>query len=193
MQSVTHAEVRQLLAAIDVRSAFGPRDYFLIVFDVNTGLRVHELTGLTVSDVAQGGIPRPLLVVRSDIAKGSKSRIVPLNALAQKAVARLLAFNAARGFSRAPGAPLFVTRKHTRLSDRAVQRMMQMLRIKAGLDIQATPHSLRHGFASHLAEKTGNIRVVQKLLGHKRLETASVYTHTTRQQLQAAVDAMVSP
>jgi site-specific recombinase XerD len=102
-------------------------------------------------------------------------------------VADLLAFNARRGFSVAPEAPLFVNRYYRRMSVRAVQHLVADLRTAAGLDVPATPHSLRHSFASRLAERCGNLRVVQQALGHKRLGTVEIYTHPTREELEAAL------
>jgi integrase/recombinase XerC len=165
MINLTPSEFKRMLAAIDLKAPMGPRDYLLLVFDYNTGLRVGELCSLNVSNVARNGVPRQSLHVRASVAKNGQGRLVPLNSLAQKAIAKLLAFNRARGFSVADDAPLFATKKHQRLSVRTVEWVVEQLRNKAGIDFQATPHSLRHSFASLLVQRTGNLRAVQALDG----------------------------
>jgi site-specific recombinase XerC len=110
MRSVTPEELETLLAGVNRRKPLGDQDYWLIVLAAHTGLRVSELHGLNLHDVAWQGAPRQLLVVSSALGKCGKSRSIPLNARAREAVAGLLAFKAARGFSVAPEAPLFVTR-----------------------------------------------------------------------------------
>src|SRR5688572_4766206 len=127
MRVLDPSEASQLLAAIDLRDAFGVRDHAMLVFALNTGLRVSELVGMNVGDVFQGGVPRPAIFVSSAIAKGDSERKIPLNETARRAVSTLLRFNQARGFSTAAEAPLFVTRKHERVSVRLVQRLVQAL------------------------------------------------------------------
>ena len=190
MKVITPEELTQLLAVIDRRAPFGVRDHAMLLLSAHTGLRVSELVGLNHHDVVHAGQPRDVLFVRNAIAKGRHHRTVPLNAAARHAVAQLLAFNQRRGFSVAPQAPLLVTRKHERLSDRAVQRLVKALREQVGLAVPATPHSLRHLFASRIASTTGNLRVVQQLIGHKRLSSTEVYLHPTRDELAAAVQRL---
>ncbi|HEY3997557.1 MAG TPA: tyrosine-type recombinase/integrase [Candidatus Xenobia bacterium] len=191
MLNLTPHEMKALLAAIDTRHPFGPRDYFLMVFDWHTGLRVTELVSIDVSDVSLDGQPRQELHLRATTTKGHMGRLVPLNAIAQKAVAKILEFNRKRGLSVEPDAPLFQTRRHVRLTARTVQWFMSVLREKAGLDFRATPHSIRHGFAVQALERSGNLRAVQKLLGHRRLTSTEVYTNPRRDELQRVVDTLV--
>ena len=124
------------------------------------------------------------------MAKGGQARLGPLNSLAQKAVSKLLSFNRARGFSVSNNAPLFVTKKHQWLSVRTIQWVVEQLRNKAGIDFQATPHTLRHSFATAVLERTGNLRAVQVLLGQKRLTSTEVYLHSRRDDLVAAVESL---
>jgi integrase/recombinase XerD len=171
----------------------GPRDYFLMVFDYHTGLRVSELVSLNVSQVAEQGIPRHELFLPAAVTKNRQSRIVPLNELARKAISKLLAFNQARGFSVAPDPPLFQTKHHQRLTDRTVQWMMADLRAKAGLDVPVTPHSLRHACLKTALQRSGNIRAVQKLAGHKRLTSTEIYTEPDREQVAQAAATLAQP
>jgi site-specific recombinase XerD len=162
----------------------------MLVLAMHTGLRVSELTGLDVGLVSLDGAARSVLFVPASIAKGGHERLVPLNRVAQGAVEALLRFNRARGFSVAAAAPLFVTRKHQRISVRLVQRLVQGLRERAGLAVPATPHTLRHGFATEVLNATGNVRIVQQLLGHQRLGSTQRYTHPSRAALEQAVAAI---
>jgi site-specific recombinase XerD len=179
-----------MLAEVELKLAMGPRDYLLLVFAYNTGLRVGELSSLDVANVAINGVPRQTLHIRAAVAKGGQGRLVPLNSLAQKAVSKLLSFNRARGFSVSDEAPLFVTKKHQRLSVRTIQWMVEQLRNKAGIDFQASPHSIRHAFATNVLNTTGNLRAVQVLLGQKRLTSTEVYLHSRRDDLAAAVESL---
>ena len=187
------AEFRQLLQALDIRSPFGPRDYFMLVFVHHTGLRISELVGLNVERVAYRGQPRPTLTVPRSLGKGGKARRVPLNPVAQKAVSKLLEFNRKRGFSVEPSAPLLVNRYHERVTVRSVQRFMVALRQKAGLDIPASIHSIRHLFATQLTKACGNPRITQEVLGHHRLQTLELYTHPAHEDLADAVSLMARP
>jgi site-specific recombinase XerD len=184
-------EVGRLLSAVNLRDPFGVRDYNMVQLALHTGLRVSELVSLDVRHVAHKGQPREMLYLSPALAKGGRERTIPLNTTAQASVQALLDFNKARGFSVEPEAPLFVTRKHQRVSVRLVQRLVESLRERGGLSIPATPHTMRHTFASNVASSVGNLRIVQKLLGHKRLSTVEIYTHPTPDQLRAAVETIV--
>jgi len=189
MKNLTPEEAGHLLAAIDLRDPFGPRDHAMLVLGLNTGLRVSELIGLDVGGVSCNGKPGQAIYLASKAVKYRHDRTIPLNADAQRAVADLLAFNQRRGFSVAPEAPLFVARKHERVSARLVQRLVETLRERAGL-VAATPHSLRHAFATRIVQATGNVRVAQMLLGHARLDSTAIYTHPSRAELERAVAAI---
>jgi integrase len=102
MFALTKPEVRQVLAAIDLTTPFGRRDYLLVLFLYHTGLRVGECSGLITHHVALAGEPRQYLHLPATVCKGSRGRVVPLNAVAQKCIRKLLAFNCARGFFAAP-------------------------------------------------------------------------------------------
>ena len=166
MFALSKSEVRQVLAAIDLTHPFGQRDYLLILFLYHTGLRVGECAGLVTHLVALAGEPRQYLHLPAAICKGSRGRVVPLNAVAQTCVRKLLAFNSARGFSTAPAAPLFQNRCHGPLSVRSMQKVVEYHREQAGLDVRATPHTFRHSHASHLVAASVPTAHVQKLLGH---------------------------
>lgn len=190
MRVINESEAGRLLAAISTDDIFGPRDRAMLMLVLHTGLRVAELCGLDIHHVALDGQPRQALHLPSALAKGGHERTIPLNDVARRAVAAILGFNARYGFSTAPTAPLLVTRKHQRITVRSVQRLVAQLRERAGLDVPATPHSFRHCFATELMRASSNLRIVQKALGHKRLQVTQVYTHPTNDDLAAAVAAL---
>ena len=190
MRVPDQAQAQRLLDAVNPRDPFGPRDRAMLELALHSGLRVSELAGLDVCHVAHQGVPRQVMHLPASITKGARERSVPLNAAARRAISSLLSFNGMRGFSVAPHAPLFVTRKHQRVSVRLIQRLVEDLRQRAGLDVPLTPHGLRHRFATSVMQATGNLRVVQKLLGHSRLDTTAVYSHPSPTDLSAAVEAI---
>ncbi len=190
MKTLDLTEFQALLGAVNQRSPFGGRDHAMLRLAASTGLRVAELCGLNVSDVYEAGQVRSTLFVRPTIAKGGRGRSVPLCQTARQAAADLVAFLRMRGFSSAPEAPLLVVRQHRRISIRLVQQIVQKLREKAGLDVPATPHSLRHFFATQLVERTQDIVSVSRLLGHSQLQTTMVYASTTPQRLTQVVAAL---
>ena len=84
--------------------------------------------------------------------------------------------------------PLFVTQRGTRISPRAVQDRIRQLGIKHGMTQRVHPHVLRHAFASHLLESSGDLRAVQELLGHANIATTQIYTHLDFQHLAKVYD-----
>lgn len=182
--------VHRMLAQIDPRNPMAVRDRSAVVTLYNTGLRVAELAGLNHFDVWAEGCVRTVLFLRSSIAKGGYSREIPLNAPAREALEAVIRFNQRHGFSTAPDAPLFITKRHRRVTTRALQYVVSDLRERAQLAAPITPHSMRHGFASRVAETTGNVAIVAKLLGHRRLDTSGIYVHSSIRELTRAVDRL---
>jgi integrase/recombinase XerC len=105
-------------------------------------------------------------------------------------VSDLVAFLQLRGFSTLPQAPLLTDRRHRRLPVREVQRAVQAYREAADLSFRATPHSLRHGFASELVGQGQPVHCVQELLGHRRLASTEAYLHSRPEQLRQAVSGL---
>lgn len=121
------------------------------------------------------------------LGKGRKRRSVPVGSHALKALA---AWDALRGGLAAPGEPaLFVSQRGTRLSDSQVRSRLRQLALAAGLPTSVHPHMLRHSFASHLLQSSGDLRAVQELLGHASISTTQVYTQLDFQHLARAYDA----
>ena len=184
MFSLSPRHARQLLGAVNVRSPFGRRDYLLIMFLYQTGLRVGECSGLVVHHVSTGGQAREWLHLPASLCKGSRARVLPLNATARVCIKKLIQFNLDRGFSVAPAAPLFQHRKHGPLSIRSMQKLIESYREIADLDLPATPHTLRHSCLSGLVASGASIATVQKIAGHRRIASTQVYTHASMEQLK---------
>ena len=172
---LSNSEVRQLLSAVDLRSPFGQRDYLLIMFLYHTGLRVGECSRLLVQLVSRQGKAFHSLDLPAVFCKGPRGRVVPLNATARVCIEKMLKFNHSRGLSTAPAAPLFQNSRHCPLSIRSIQEMIQKYRLQAGLEIAATPHTIRHTHATALHSSGVPTRVIQKGLGHVRLSTTEKY------------------
>ena len=169
------------LVAHDDPSEIGLRDRALFELAYSCGLRVSELTGLDVDSVdARAGEARVT-------GKGAKTRIVPVGKPALEALARWLQV---RGRLAAAGErALFVGRTGRRLSPREVQRRIKRRAAAAGLAMDVHPHMLRHSFASHLLQSSGDLRAVQEMLGHASIASTQVYTHLDFQHLAKVYDA----
>jgi integrase/recombinase XerC len=151
----------------------GARDAALLTLLYGAGLRISEALGLKRGDV-------PLGESLSVVGKGQKTRVVPVLPL----VAAALADYAAKiPFTGAPSSPLFLSRRGRAMSAREAQGLMQRLRGALGLAERATPHALRHSFATHLLAGGADLRSVQELLGHASLSTTQVYTAVDTRQL----------
>jgi integrase/recombinase XerC len=152
------------------------RDIALFTLLYGCGLRIAEALALAVRDAPAAG--RPLRVV----GKGSKERLVPVLGEVACAVANLLAVHPARGD---PDAPLFMGVRGERLNPGVAQRTLRQYRAIAGLPEHATPHALRHSFATHLLAGGADLRAIQDLLGHASLSTTQRYTAVDAAQLVA--------
>lgn len=154
------------------------RDAAVLALLYGSGLRISEALSLSRKDFPIPGGGDAITVT----GKGRKMRMVPL--LAQ--VVQLVADYAALcPYELAPDAPLFRGAKGGPLSPRVIQLAMARLRGALGLPDSATPHALRHSFATHLLARGGDLRSIQELLGHASLSTTQIYTHVDAEQLLA--------
>jgi integrase/recombinase XerC len=177
------AEVEQLMSAAAAADLWGLRDRAVLETLYGAGLRVSELVAVNESDLDLGGG-----LVRAQ-GKGRKERLAPLGRSAVAALARYLAAKHRAGLNGGGARPCFVNRRGERLDVRSIRRLLDKYLAKAGLPHRASPHTLRHSFATHLLDRGADIRVVQDLLGHASLASTQVYTHLTTERLKAAYDA----
>ncbi|MCC0077795.1 MAG: tyrosine recombinase XerC [Rhodobacter sp.] len=134
------------------------------------GLRISEALGLTGRDAVTASTPGASLRI---LGKGGKERLVPVIPAAAQAVAAYLRLCP---WPVEPDAPLFRGLRGGPLNPRLIARAMEGVRLRLGLPASATPHALRHSFATHLLSAGGDLRAIQELLGHANLSTTQVYT-----------------
>ena len=155
------------------------RDLALFTLLYGCGLRLGEALGLTVAEAPLGDVVRIT-------GKGQKQRMVPVLPVVRQAIADYLRLRPPATESRAP---LFIGARGQSLNPGVVQRQMRRLRALLGLADTATPHALRHSFATHLLSAGGDLRTIQELLGHASLSTTQRYTDVDAGRLAATYRA----
>ncbi|MEQ1489635.1 MAG: tyrosine recombinase XerC [Terricaulis sp.] len=154
----------------------GARDAALLTLLYAAGLRISEALALTGGDL-------PLPDVLRVQGKGGKERVVPLLSQAREAVARYVEMCP---YAMDEDAPLFRASRGGAFSPRMAQALMERLRMALGLPASATPHALRHSFATHLLANGADLRAIQDLLGHESLSTTQAYTSVEAQKILQA-------
>jgi integrase/recombinase XerC len=155
------------------------RDMAVVTLLYGCGLRISEALGLTLADV-------PLPATLRIIGKGGKERLVPVIPVARAAVN---AYHAACPHPLEAGQPIFRGSRGGPLYPRAIQTVMARSRMQLGLPATATPHAMRHSFATHLLNAGGDLRSIQELLGHASLSTTQAYTAVDTARLMDVYDA----
>ncbi|MDH5546305.1 MAG: tyrosine recombinase XerC [Gammaproteobacteria bacterium] len=180
LPSVLDIDQMERLLRIEGDDVLSVRDLAIMELFYSSGLRLSELTGLDLGDVDLNDA-----MVRVT-GKGNKTRIVPIGRHARTALRQWLDSRAQLVVDDTQA--LFLSQRGGRLSQRSIQLRLREWAIKQGLDEQLHPHRLRHSFASHLLESSGDIRAVQELLGHANLSTTQIYTHLDFQHLAKVYD-----
>jgi integrase/recombinase XerD len=180
------ADVQRLLATPDLNTPTGLRDALLLELLYGTGARISELTALDVDDVAfllgTGSTTQGLRL----FGKGRKERIVPVGSYARRALDDWLVRGRpalVKGSSR-PTPALLVNSRGDRLSRQSSWAILRSAAQQAGLEVEISPHTLRHSFATHLLDGGADVRVVQELLGHASVTTTQIYTLVTIDHLR---------
>ncbi len=169
------------LVVPDENTPLAIRDAALLELFYSSGLRLAELTGLQIDavDFAQAEL--------RVTGKGAKTRVVPVGKFALAALQKWLDLR--QTFTPAEQPHIFVNRSGRPLTPRAVQLRVGYWAKKLGLGVHVHPHMLRHSFASHLLQSSGDLRAVQEMLGHANISTTQVYTHLDFQHLALVYDA----
>lgn len=154
------------------------RDVAVVTVLYGCGLRISEALSLNGAD-------HPFAPALRILGKGGKERVVPVIPQARDAVA---AYVADCPFDLTPDGPLFLGVRGGRLSPRIVQKVIEGARLQLGLPASATPHALRHSFATHLLASGGDLRAIQELLGHASLSTTQAYTAVDSARLMEIYD-----
>ena len=178
---LTLDDVDRLLVTPRADTLLGLRDRAILELLYSSGLRVSELAGLDWERVdADAALVRVL-------GKGRKERVVPVGRPALRALADYRTACAGAGHAVASG-PVFRNARGGRLTSRSVARLMERHVLASGTATKATPHALRHTFATHLLGAGADLRAIQELLGHASLSTTQRYTHVDLRRLMEAYD-----
>ncbi len=178
---LTKDAARAMIETVEFQSGkdwVAARDAAVVTLLYGCGLRISEALSLIGADT-------PLPEVLRITGKGNKTRIVPVIDAARDAVARYLR---ACPHPLEPDAPLFRAVRGGPLKPRAIQKVMERARMQLGLPATATPHAMRHSFATHLLSAGGDLRAIQELLGHASLSTTQAYTSVDTARLMEVYD-----
>jgi len=174
------ADTLTQLLEIDSDEILAVRDKAIMELFYSSGLRLSELVNL---DIVSIDLKEKSLRA---IGKGNKTRILPIG---RKAIDALTAWMKRRQeMANMNEQAIFVSKRGTRISVRSVQQRLDYWRKKQGLEQHIYPHKLRHSFASHVLESSGDLRAVQELLGHADISTTQIYTHLDFQHLAKVYD-----
>jgi integrase/recombinase XerC len=168
-------EVIRLLDGVPTETPAGVRDRAMLEVLYGGGLRVSELVGLNLDDLDSES---DLVRVRG---KGRRERLSPVGEMAAAWLRRWLLLRRPKS-PREPA--VFLNQRGTRLTTRSVGRLLEAHLLRAGLVDMASPHTLRHSFATHLLDRGADLRSIQELLGHRKLTSTQIYSHVTQDRLQ---------
>jgi integrase/recombinase XerC len=177
-------DVDQVNSLLNITAEKGPlaiRDKAMMELFYSSGLRLAELAGLNLRDI---DFADQLVYVTG---KGNKRRTVPIGNVAIQAINHWLAIRSELGFLEQNA--LFISQQGRRLGVRSIQKRLQHWGKQQGVSEHVHPHRLRHAFASHMLESSGDLRAVQELLGHADISTTQIYTHVDFQHLAKVYDS----
>jgi len=176
---LTYRETEALLNAPDIDHRLGVRDKALLETLYGTGLRVSELTSLTLDDLHfDTGYVRCM-------GKGRKERIVPLGGTARRWLTRYLEEVRPGLAMNTQERGVFLTCRKKPFSRKTIWKMIKQYARRAGIEKNVYPHTLRHSFASHMLANEAPLRVIQEMLGHADIATTQIYTHIDSSRLKA--------
>ncbi len=176
------SEVERLLAAVASTDTRGRRDLALLECMYSAGTRAAETVGIERADL---DLERGVARVRG---KGKKERLAPLGSHAVRALQEYLSDPGRPRPAPAAANAVFLNPRGGQLSTRALGRIVERACLRAGLTRPASPHTLRHSFATHLLDRGADLRAVQELLGHAHLVTTQIYTHVSIERLREAYE-----
>ena len=168
------------LVEINLDDPLSYRDKAILELFYSSGLRLSELCGLDLNDV---DLPAQMVRVTG---KGNKTRDLPIGRHADQSIRNWLMQR--NSLPLKDYQALFVSKHGNRISVRNIQARVKYWATRQGIDISVSPHMLRHSFASHLLESSGELRAVQELLGHTNISTTQIYTHLDFQHLAQVYD-----
>jgi len=173
---LSEEEITKFIEMPPLDKEMGRRDRAILETLYSAGLRVGELVGLNVEHVDF------ISNIVKAAGKGKKERLVPIGDQALKALQNYL------DTRKHKSSAMFLNKNGTRLSDRSVRTIVNKYIRAASLNINISPHALRHSFATHLLDRGADLRSVQELLGHVNLSTTQIYTHVSTDKLKKVYD-----
>ncbi len=177
-KSLTSAAIESLLALPDTAKPLGQRDRAMFELLYACGLRVSELGGLQLSQIA---LEPGYLTVRG---KGEKERLIPMGELAAESLKTYLQYGRLKLLKKGFIPEVFINARGEKLSRQGIWKIIKSSARKAGITTNITPHMLRHSFATHLLENGADLRSLQVMLGHSDIATTQIYTHVARERLK---------
>lgn len=173
---INYNELDCLLNIPDTTTPLGQRDALILEMLYSTGMRVSELVNLKLGDIHHGEI--------RVLGKGNKERIVLYGKVCEKKL-RKYASDGRGKLCKDPHIQyLFLNKNGKKLSVRGVELIFEKIVKKSGLNIQVSPHTFRHTFATHMLNEGADLKSVQELLGHENLSTTQVYTHVSNEHIR---------
>ena len=173
---LTINDVEKILNAPDMSNKIGIRDAFILELLYVTGIRVSELTNIKLNDISI--VEKKIKIM----GKGSKERIVYYGTRCQELLNKYLHIR--NDFLKQANDYLILSNTGKQISARELRNIINRLKVKAGIDINISPHTFRHTFATHMLNEGADLRSVQELLGHENLSTTTIYTHLTNEKLR---------
>lgn len=177
--------IEQAIKLVDIQGddILSIRDHAILELFYSSGLRLSELVNLDIDamDFLAGTV--------EVTGKGNKTRIVPMGGHAMEAIQKWLILRVNITLKDTASKPVFIGLQGRRISARNIQYRLKEWSIKQGINSSVHPHMLRHSFASHVLQSSGDLRAVQEMLGHANISTTQVYTHLDFQHLSKTYDA----
>lgn len=185
-KKLPHAlSIEQAIKLVDIKGddILSLRDHAILELFYSSGLRLSELVNLNNDqlDFSEGTV--------TVTGKGNKTRIVPLGEHAIISIKKWLAQRSSLLIKNPTEKAVFISKQGKRISARNIQYRLKAWSIKQGINSSVSPHMLRHSFASHVLQSSGDLRAVQEMLGHANISTTQIYTHLDYQHLTKVYDA----
>jgi integrase/recombinase XerD len=171
-------EINKILKEPNLKNYHGIRDRAILELMYATGLRVSEVSTLKISDI---NLELGFIKCKG---KGSKERLVPLGKIAEGFIKKYIEEARPKLLAKKVSQYLFLAQGGRRLSRQSIWKMIKKVVRFAGIRKKASPHTLRHSFATHLLERGADLRSVQEMLGHSNITTTQIYTHINQTRLK---------